>query len=102
MRAVREFNVVPAIPSALAGLTELAVNLCWTWDRETQALFEMLHPALWQSTGQDPLRLLAAIDPARWAELAMRELRFPNEGSKAPPLHGCRFGSQRMMETSPR
>ena len=70
MRAVREFNVVPAVPAALGQLTELAVNLRWTWDRETQALFEQLHPALWKSTGHDPLRLLAAIDAARWAELA--------------------------------
>ena len=70
MRAVREFNVVPAIPSALQALTELAVNLRWTWDRETQALFQRLDPALWKSTGRDPLRLLAAIDAPGWAKLA--------------------------------
>ena len=70
MRAVREFNVVPAIPTPLAALTEVAFNLHWTWDRQTQALFERLDPALWLSTGRDPLRLLAAISAPRWAELA--------------------------------
>jgi len=70
MRAVREFNVVPAIPAPLQALTELATNLHWTWDRDLQALFEQLDPALWRSTGRDPLRLLAAIDPARWQALA--------------------------------
>ena len=70
MRAVREFNVVPAVPAALAPLSELAFNLHWTWDRETQQLFESLDPGLWKSTGRDPLRLLAAISAARWAALA--------------------------------
>jgi len=70
MRAVREFNVVPAIPSALQALSDVAFNLRWTWDRDTQALFQELDPALWKSTGRDPLRLLAAITAARWAQLA--------------------------------
>ncbi|MDO8363771.1 MAG: alpha-glucan family phosphorylase [Actinomycetota bacterium] len=70
MRAVREFNVVPAIPPALGALSELASNLHWTWDRETQALFRRLDPALWASTGADPLRLLAAITAPAWQQLA--------------------------------
>jgi starch phosphorylase len=70
MRAVREFNVVPAIPPALTALTELATNLHWTWDRETQDLFARLDPALWAATGHDPLRLLAAISGPQWETLA--------------------------------
>ena len=70
MRAVRQFTVIPAIPPALEPLRELATNLHWTWDRETQHLFDRLDPAGWLASGHDPLRLLATIDPARWAELA--------------------------------
>ena len=70
MRAVREFNVVPAIPAPLAALNELANNLHWTWDRDTKALFERLDPGLWASTGHDPLRLLAAITTDRWSVIA--------------------------------
>src|SRR6476661_2718336 len=70
MRAVREFKVVPAIPEALTALTELATNVHWTWDRETQALFERLDPAEWARTGRDPLRLIAAITAERWDRLA--------------------------------
>ena len=70
MRAVREFNVVPAIPPALADLSELAYNLHWTWDRATQQLFSSLDPAAWKEHHGDPQRLLAAITPQRWAELA--------------------------------
>ncbi len=70
MRAVRQFNVIPAIPEPLAALDELARNLHWTWDRETQALFQQLEPRLWADTGHDPLRLLAALSPAQWATLS--------------------------------
>jgi glycogen phosphorylase len=70
MRAARQFNVVPAIPAELAALGELATNLHWTWDRHTQALFAQLDPALWASSGHDPLRLIAGITNTRWAELS--------------------------------
>ena len=70
MRAVRHFTVVPAIPPALESLRELATNLHWTWDRDTKQLFEQLDPATWAASGNDPLRLLASIEPERWAALA--------------------------------
>jgi starch phosphorylase len=70
MRSVRQFNVVPAVPAPLQTLTEVASNLRWTWDRDTQALFAQLDPAAWKASGRDPLRLLASITATRWAELA--------------------------------
>ncbi len=70
MRAVRQFNVVPAIPPRLAALGSLANNIYWTWDRQTQALFAKLDPVLWESSGHDPLRLIAGITAGRWAELS--------------------------------
>ncbi len=70
MRSVRQFNVIPAVPAPLQALTEVASNLHWTWDRDTQTLFEELDPNAWKLTGNDPLRLLATITAARWAELA--------------------------------
>jgi len=70
MRAVRQFNVVPAIPARLQALGALANNIYWTWDRLTQALFARLDPALWESSGHAPLRLIAGITASRWAELS--------------------------------
>ncbi len=70
MRAVRQFNVVPAIPPRLAALGALANNIHWTWDRQTQALFAQLDAALWESSGHDPLRLIAGITATRWNELS--------------------------------
>lgn len=70
MRSVRQFNVIPAVPPVLQALTEVATNLHWTWDRDTQRLFQQLDPVLWNRTGRDPLRLLAEISEARWNVLA--------------------------------
>jgi glycogen phosphorylase len=70
MRAARQFTVIPAIPPRLDALRELANNVCWTWDRRTQALFARLDAKLWTSSGHDPLRLIAGITASRWAELA--------------------------------
>jgi len=69
----RATNLAPAIPSALAALAVLATNLRWTWDDETQRLFQALDPAMWHSTGGDPLQLLEAITAERWKELATDE-----------------------------
>ena len=70
MRSVRQFNVIPAVPPVLQALTEIATNLRWTWDRDTQQLFQQLDPPLWARTGRDPLRLLAEISEQRWDVLA--------------------------------
>ena len=70
MRAVRQFNVVPALPARLQALSELAANLHWTWDSETRALFRSLDPVAWRATGEDPLHVIAAVTATRWQELA--------------------------------
>jgi glycogen phosphorylase len=87
MRAVRQFNVVPAIPATLHPLYELAANLHWTWDSETRALFRSLDPAAWKATGEDPLHVIAAVSPARWAELAADEATAAATAAAASRLH---------------
>lgn len=49
------------------------MNLRWSWDRPTQALFETIDPALWARCGCDPVALLGAVNPARLDELALDE-----------------------------
>ena len=70
MRSVRQFSVDPAVPESLAGLTRLANNLHWCWDRELQQLFAGLHPAAWEQSGHQPLAMLARISPSEWSEFA--------------------------------
>ena len=41
-------------------LRELALNLRWTWDRETRALFHEIHPELWDQIIDNPWLLVRA------------------------------------------
>ncbi|SDE20828.1 alpha-glucan family phosphorylase [Auraticoccus monumenti] len=70
MRALRRINVHPVLSGALRPLGQLARNLRWAWHAETQELFRAVDPQLWESTGRDPLGLLAQVDPARLQVLA--------------------------------
>ncbi|MEN9646783.1 MAG: glycogen phosphorylase [Actinomycetota bacterium] len=97
MRSVRQFNVIPAVPAPLQTLTEVASNLHWTWDRDTQALFERLDPAAWKASGRDPLRLLVTITAARWAELAADPQVVADVQAAADRLHDA-IGSPRWFQ----
>ena len=46
------------VPKRLSRLPELARNILWTWRPETQELFSLLDPELWESTEHNPVRLL--------------------------------------------
>src|SRR5918995_1207528 len=46
------------VPRRLERLPELAYNLFWTWQVETQELFRRLDPELWEATQHNPVRLL--------------------------------------------
>lgn len=69
MRAVRRFTVHAHVPEQLAGLTELATNLRWTWHPPTRDLFASIDDALFRRI-RDPLRMLTALPAARLDELA--------------------------------
>lgn len=70
MRAIRRFTVRPVLPEKLAALGDLAINLRWSWHPETQDLFRAIDPELWESTNQDPVRLLGSVGSERLEELA--------------------------------
>ena len=64
MRAIRRFTVRTVLPEALAPLGELALNLRWTWDRETRALFRDIYPTLWDQTEDNPWLMLRTTSPS--------------------------------------
>ena len=70
VRAIRRFTVRPVLPEALKPLGDLALNLRWCWNVETQDLFKTVDPALWESSGHDPVELLADVSAERLAKLA--------------------------------
>ena len=51
-------------------LTELALNLWWSWTPEARRLFELIDPTLWVLTNHNPVKLLADVRPDRLMRLA--------------------------------
>jgi starch phosphorylase len=66
--AGHDFN----LPAELAGLSDLAYNLWWTWSPRAQALFTRINPSAW-SRHRNSIAVLRYSDQARWAELTADE-----------------------------
>src|SRR5213594_3199417 len=63
-------DVEGRLPEGLAHLYELALNLRWSWDRETRALFREIDPALWDQIEDNPWLVLLANSRRRLEALA--------------------------------
>src|SRR5688500_1244175 len=61
IKPLKEFLVRPALPAALARMSELAYNLLWGWDHNIRALFRRLDPQLWKTCGNNPVLMLARV-----------------------------------------
>ena len=70
MRAIRRFTVRTVLPTELADLDELALNLRWSWHAPTRDLFSGINPRLWAEVHGDPVALLGALGRDRLAALA--------------------------------
>lgn len=70
MKALRRFTVRVHLPDRLSALAQLSTNLRWSWDVDTQDLFESIDPRQWALTGHDPVAVLGAVTPERLDELA--------------------------------
>ncbi len=64
----RDFN----LPPGLEGLGELAYNLWWSWAQGAGSLFGRIDSAAW-TRHRNPIRVLAAVQASRWAELTADE-----------------------------
>jgi glycogen phosphorylase len=70
VRALRRLTVRVRLPEPLAALSELVLNLRWSWHPETIDLFESVEPTVWRDCRHDPVRLLGEVPPGRLEELA--------------------------------
>jgi glycogen phosphorylase len=70
VRALRRFTVRLALPAALQPLSDLVMNLRWSWHPASLDLFRDVDPDTWGEVGQDPVRLLGQVSPERLAALA--------------------------------
>src|SRR5712692_7749523 len=67
---VHNFEADGPVREWLGRLCELALNLRWTWDRETRALFRDINPALWDQTEDNPWMVLRATSRNRLEALS--------------------------------
>ncbi|WP_022922828.1 alpha-glucan family phosphorylase [Ornithinimicrobium pekingense] len=73
MKAIRRLHVRTVLPSNLAPLHDLALNLRWSWHPPTRDLFAGIDPRLWESTGQDPVAVLSSLRTRDMERLAADE-----------------------------
>ncbi|MBB6428448.1 alpha-glucan family phosphorylase [Algisphaera agarilytica] len=62
---IRSFEVVPALPDALAPLIDIANNIWWSWQPQAVDLFKRLDSELWESTGHNPVKLLGTVQQTK-------------------------------------
>ena len=65
----------PHIPERLKRLTELAVDLWWTWNAQAREVFRHLDYTLWRQTAHNPVLMLRNISP-ELLEQSAKEDRF--------------------------
>jgi starch phosphorylase len=75
VRALRRFTVRATLPAELSALSDLVMNLRWSWHPDTMDLFDAVDPDLWRECNGDPVKLLGAVSAARLSALA-RDKRF--------------------------
>ncbi|MBZ5605247.1 MAG: alpha-glucan family phosphorylase, partial [Acidobacteriia bacterium] len=75
IRPLKEFLVRPALPAALQRLSEIGINLLWSWDHNVRALFRRLDPVIWKESNHNPVVMLGRV-PQQTLERAAADPRF--------------------------
>jgi starch phosphorylase len=65
-----EIGKIHYLPERIKGLSELALNLWWRWDRDARKLLRSVDPPMWSATRHNPVAMLRAVEPSRLAQLA--------------------------------
>jgi starch phosphorylase len=61
---------IPYLPEPLQGLSNIALNFSWRWNRFARELFWEIDPTLYHLSGRNPIELLRRADPARLTDVA--------------------------------
>ena len=73
MKPISTITVASELPDALAPLRDLALNLRWSWRRQTVDLFRSLDPQSFVDSGENPFAMLPMVPAGRLAEAARDE-----------------------------
>jgi starch phosphorylase len=73
MRPIVTFTVAGKLPEGLSRLTELCLNLYWTWNPTIREFLRSIDPELWHATNHQPLKMLQRLSASRLEQLASDE-----------------------------
>lgn len=73
MKPISTITVSSRLPEALSPLRELALNLRWSWRRQTLDLFRSLDEKAFIDSGENPIAMLPQVPAGRLAEAAHDE-----------------------------
>ncbi|MFC0675733.1 alpha-glucan family phosphorylase [Brachybacterium hainanense] len=73
MKPTMTVEVTSALPAALEPLRTLAMNLRWTWRRQSEDLFRTLDPEAFSRSGESPVAMLPMVSATRLAEASRDE-----------------------------
>ena len=73
MKPLCTLTVSSELPEALVPLRDLALNLRWSWRRQTLDLFRSLDPKAFVDSGENPFAMLPMVPAGRLAEAARDE-----------------------------
>jgi starch phosphorylase len=64
IQPLKEFLVRPALPASLLRMSELALNLHWSWNHSLRSLFRRLDPVIWKASNHNPIVMLGRVSQA--------------------------------------
>jgi starch phosphorylase len=64
IRPLKEFLVRPALPASLQRMSEIALNLHWSWNHSLRSLFRRLDPVIWKQSNHNPIVMLGRVSQA--------------------------------------
>ncbi len=64
---------IPQLPDRIKGLSDIALNLWWTWKPQAKELFKSINPFLWKETKHNPIKLLNSLSSEDLQNLAQDE-----------------------------
>jgi starch phosphorylase len=64
IRPLKEFLVRPALPANIQRMSEIALNLHWSWNHSLRSLFRRLDPVIWKASNHNPIVMLGRVSQA--------------------------------------
>ena len=68
MNFLNKVTVVPSLPEKIKGLKDLSRNMWWTWNYDSQELFEEIDGDLWKEVNRNPVIFLKQVSQKKLEE----------------------------------